>query len=160
MVPYDIKLSYNDRPWQTVRIEIGHNEIGDADEAELEYPSDIADVLEQLGFPQPSPVPVMKLPYQIAQKLHAVTTEGADRPHDLVDLQLMCSNSEVDFAATRKVCLRLFDYRRRQCWPPKIVKGSTWDTLYADSKKGLDVLATVDEAISWTKELIDRIEKA
>jgi hypothetical protein len=117
MVPYDIKLSYNDRPWQTVRIEIGHNEIGDADEAELEYPSDIADVLEQLGFPRPLPVPVMKLPYQIAQKLHEVTTEGAERPHDLIDLQLMCSNSEVDLAATRKICLRLFDYRRRQNWP-------------------------------------------
>ena len=33
MIPYDIKLAYNDRSWQTVRIEIGHNEIGDADEA-------------------------------------------------------------------------------------------------------------------------------
>lgn len=26
MVPYDVKLAYNDRSWQTVRIEIGHNE--------------------------------------------------------------------------------------------------------------------------------------
>ena len=160
MVPYDIKLSYNDRPWQTVRIEIGHNEIGDADEAELEYPSDIADVLEQLGFPRPLPVPVMKLPYQIAQKIHAVTTEGAERPHDLIDLQLMCSNSEVDLAATRKICLRLFDYRRRQNWPPKIVRGSTWDTLYADAGRGLAVLETVDEAVAWANGLIERIDVA
>ena len=35
MIPYDIKLAYNERAWQSVRIEIGHNEIGDADEAEL-----------------------------------------------------------------------------------------------------------------------------
>ena len=83
MIPYDIKLAYNDRSWQTVRIEIGHNEIGDADEAELEDASDQATLLEQLGFPRPRPIPVMKLPYQIAQKLHAVSTEGADRPHDL-----------------------------------------------------------------------------
>lgn len=158
MAPYDIKLSYNDRAWQTVRIEIGHNEIGDADEAELEYPSDIAEVLEQLGFPRPSPVPVMKLPYQIAQKLHAVTTKGADRPHDIIDLQLMCRHSEIDLAETRKICIRLFDYRRRQNWPPKIEKGSMWESLYEDAGNGLDVLPSVDEAVEWANDLIAKID--
>lgn len=160
MVPYDIKLSYNGRSWQTVRIEIGHNEIGDADEAEFEYPSDIADVLEQLGFPRPSPVPVMKLPYQIAQKLHAITTDGADRPHDLIDLQLMCKYSEINLVEARKICIRLFDYRSRQNWPPKIEKGPSWESLYMDSRNGIDVLPTVDEAVKWANDLIAKIDEA
>ena len=160
MVPYDVKLAYNDRSWQTVRIEIGHNEIGDADEAEMEEATDIADVLEQLGFPRPKPVPVMKLTYQIAQKLHAVTTEGADRPHDLVDLQLVCSRSDIDFAATKAICIRLFDYRRRQSWPPSIVKGEGWDSLYADASRGLEVLTTCDEAVKWANGLISSLANA
>lgn len=160
MVPYDIKLSYNGRPWQTVRIEIGHNEIGDANEAEMAVPADMAEALAELGFPDPNPVPVMKLPYQIAQKLHAVTSEGADRPHDLVDLQLVCANSEVDLVETKAICVRLFDYRRRQLWPPKVVKGSMWDSLYDDAARGLDVLSSCDEAISWANDLIERIDRA
>lgn len=160
MVPYDIKLSYNDRSWQTVRIEIGHNEIGDADDAEFEYPSDIVNILEQLGFPRPEPIPVMKLPYQIAQKLHAVSIEGADRPHDLVDLQLMYNHSQIDFVETRKICVRLFDYRRRQNWPPLIKSMPTWDTLYKEAGNGLDVLQTVEEAVSWANDLITKIDVA
>ena len=134
--------------------------LGDADEAELEYPSDIAEVLEQLGFPCPSPIPVMKLPYQIAQKLHAVTTEGADRPHDLVDLQLMCGHSQIDLSETKAICIRLFDYRRRQPWPPTVAKGSAWDSLYEDAGIGLDVLPTCDEAVAWANDLIASINKA
>lgn len=34
MRPFDVKLSYNGRPWCTVPLEVGHNEIGDADEAD------------------------------------------------------------------------------------------------------------------------------
>ena len=160
MVPYDIKLAYNDRSWQTVRIEIGHNEIGDADEAEMEDVADLASMMERLGFPRPNQVPVMKLPYQIAQKLHAVTTEGTDRPHDLVDLQLICRHSKVDFAASKEICVRLFDYRRRQPWPPTVTKGEGWDSLYADAGRGLDVLPTCDEAVVWANQLIERISKA
>lgn len=160
MIPYDIKLAYNERAWQSVRIEIGHNEIGDADEAELEDASDLASLFEELGFPRPKPIPVMKLPYQVAQKLHAVTTEGADRPHDLVDLQLMCGRSEIDLAATKAICVRLFDYRRCQPWPPTAVKGDGWDSLYEDARRGLDVLPTCDEALTWANELIASIANA
>ena len=123
MVPYDIKLSYNGRPWQTVRIEIGHNEIGDANEAEMAVPADMAEAFAELGFPDPNPVPVMKLPYQIAQKLHAVTSEGADRPHDLVDLQLVCANSEVDLAETKAICVRLSTIAAVSSGLPRLSRG-------------------------------------
>lgn len=160
MIPYDVKLAYNGRSWQTVRIEIGHNEIGDADDAEMEDASDLAALFEELGFPRPKPIPVMKLPYQIAQKLHAVTTEGADRPHDLVDLQLICGHSGIDLSAARAICVRLFDYRRRQAWPPTVTKGDGWDSLYDDARHGLAVLPTCDEAVKWANELIASIAKA
>jgi Nucleotidyl transferase AbiEii toxin, Type IV TA system len=34
MQPFDVKLDYRGRPWCTVKFELGHNEIGDADEPE------------------------------------------------------------------------------------------------------------------------------
>jgi hypothetical protein len=85
---------------------------------------------------------------------------GADRPHDLVDLQLMCGHSQIDLAEVKAICIRLFDYRRGQLWPPTVAKGSTWDSLYEDAGKGLDVLLTCDEAVKWANELIASIAKA
>ena len=35
MQPCDVKLSYMGRSWCTIRLEVGHNEVGDADEAEM-----------------------------------------------------------------------------------------------------------------------------
>ena len=123
MRPYDAKLKYMGRPWQTIRIEIGHNEIGDADEYEEILPEELADAFEQMQFPRPQPLRVMKLSYQIAQKLHALSEEGSDRAHDLIDLMLIGSRSQLDLADIKSKCIRLFDYRQKQAWPPEIGKG-------------------------------------
>ena len=56
--------------------------------------------------------------------------------------------------------IRLFDYRRRQSWPPTVLKGETWGSLYEEAGRGLDVLATCDEAVKWVNELIASIDKA
>lgn len=58
MMPFDIKLNYCGRPWQTIRIEIGHNEIGDADEFEEILPEDLAAVFEALSFPRPASIQI------------------------------------------------------------------------------------------------------
>ena len=110
MIPFDIKLNYCRRPWQTIRIEVGHNEIGDADEYESVIPEDMLKVFELLDFPRPDPIRVMKLDYQIAQKLHAVSSAGSERAHDLVDLQLIVANSHINLVELRLKCQRLFDY--------------------------------------------------
>ncbi len=159
MMPFDIKLNYLGRSWQTIRIEIGHNEIGDADEYEEILPDDLAAVFEALAFPRPSAIHVMKLSYQIAQKLHAVSEVGSERAHDLIDLQLIVSNSELDLADVRSKCLRLFDYRRMQSWPPTIIKGVGWDELYLNAKSDLPVLPTAEEAVAWANKLIETIER-
>lgn len=161
MQPLDIKLAYKNQPWCTVRLEVSHNELGDADEVEnRELPQAVVEMFEALGFPRPKDIPLMPLPYQIAQKLHGVTSVGSDRVRDLIDLQLIVSSLSFDIEKTASVCRRLFNYRRRQSWPPVIVKGERWDSLYNEQRGKLSVLPTVDEAIAWANELITRIDQA
>ena len=164
MLPYDIKLSYLGRPWQTVRIEIGHNEIGDADESEGALPDELAKVFESLSFPVPQPLPVMGLSHQVAQKLHAVSEPGSERAHDLIDLQLIAGLSSLNLPDVRSKCERLFAYRRNQAWPPAIVAGETWASVYEAAlatvrDKGA-ILPTVSEAVAWANRLVARIATA
>ena len=157
MQPYDIKLDYFGKPWCTVPLEVGHNEIGDADVADWAELNDADELFKAMGFPSPGRAPLMPLDHQIAQKLHAVSGSG-DRVRDLVDLQLILGRAEIDLAATRKICERLFSYRQAQAWPPAISKGKDWDSLYASQAEGLGVQPTVDDAVAWANDLIDRIE--
>ena len=160
MQPFDVKLSYNGKSWLTVPLEIGHDEIGDADEVEYGLAEDVTALFEAVGLPAPGPSPLMPLHHQIAQKLHAVSTPGGDRAHDLIDLQVICSLGDVDLARTRETCVRLFAYRRQQAWPPVIEADGRWAGLYDAQAEGLDVLGTVDEAVDWANELIAAIDSA
>ena len=157
MHPFDVKLEYNRKPWVTVRLEMGANEIDDTLEADLFLSPDICELFRELGLPEPHPVPLMKLHHQIAQKLHGVTDPSQDRPHDLVDLQLICSQTELDLPLINKTCARLFAHRRRQNWPAQVVKGADWDIGYDAAKYDLAVLPTCDEAVEWANALIARI---
>lgn len=158
MQPYDVKLFYLGKPWTTVRLEIGHNEIGDAENPDMIVPKDANELFEKLNFPKLKPVPIMPIPHQIAQKLHGVSEPGSRRAHDLIDLQLIEKYEVIDFVKTHEICRRLFAYRKKQYWPPKVVKGNDWDSLYAYGSEGLDVLSSVDEAIEWVNDLIYRID--
>ena len=160
MRPYDIKLSYNGSPWCTVPLEVGHNEIGDADDPDWGMPGDVREMFASLGLPEPSPVPLMPLHHQVAQKLHALTSPGSDRAHDLVDLQVMVNSGEMDLKLTRKTCERLFAYRNQQAWPPTIAAGNEWRVAYDAQRKSLDVIADVGDAIVWANDLISKIAVA
>ncbi|MDO4183612.1 MAG: nucleotidyl transferase AbiEii/AbiGii toxin family protein [Coriobacteriia bacterium] len=160
MQPYDAKLLYNGKSWLTVPVEIGYNEIGDADEADMVLSAEMAELFEKLGFPAPGPVPLMKLEYQVAQKLHAVSEPGSERAHDLIDLQVIVANSDLDLGAVRSVCVRLFDYRRKQPWPPHIVVGEGWEQLYAGQLADTGVLETADEAAMWANRFVASVDAA
>lgn len=160
MHPFSIKVSYTGKPWCTVDLELGHNEIGDADEAEWFVSPEVNAAFAQLGFPPPGRIPVMSLKHQIAQKLHGASEPGSERAHDLVDLQLIFKRSRVNLVEVRPVCVRIFAYRKCQSWPPRVEKGRGWDSLYEAAKGDLPVLPTVDEAIVWTNDLIARIDRA
>lgn len=160
MQPFDIKLDYRGQPWCTVPFELGHNEIGDADHPEPVLSDDSLALFATVGLPKPAPVPVMPADHQIAQKLHACTSEGNDRARDLVDLQLLAERETLDLVRVRTTCERVFKYRRSQAWPPAVTGGEHWDTLYADAAAGLDVAAHVDEAIDIVNGLIQLIDNA
>ena len=160
MGPYDIKLSYNGTPWCTVPLEVGHDEIGDADEPDWGLPDDVRQIFLDLGFPEPRRVPLMPLHHQVAQKLHAVTAPGGERAHDLIDLQVIVSMGELDFPLTRATCERLFAYRGMQQWPPEVAQGPGWEKRYDDQRAGVDVLPTVTEAVEWANDLVRRIARA
>jgi hypothetical protein len=143
-----------------VPFELGHNEIGDADHPEFALAPSISEMFTEVGLPAPDPVPVMPADYQVAQKLHASTVPGSDRARDLVDLQLLGTREQLDLAMVRATCIRLFDYRRAHAWPPSVVEGADWVTLYAEAAEGLDVAADVAGAIQWLSEFITRIDQA
>lgn len=160
MQPFSVKLSYNGKPWMTVDLEVGHNEIGDADEPDFVSSEDANAVLENLGFPPLGPIPVMALRHQIAQKLHAVSAPSSMRAHDLIDLQLLDKAYEGDYSDVRETCMRLFAYRKMQAWPPTIAGGAEWETAYADQLPSGELISEVGDAIAWANSLIGRIDAA
>lgn len=159
MRPFDVKLSYLGKPWCTVPLEVGANEIGAAAEPEWVEVADVDDMLIELGFSALNRIPMMSVHYQVAQKLHALTSLG-DRARDLVDLQLIARNVAVDTIEVRTACQRLFASRRAQAWPPKLTAQPGWDKLYTESAKGLPVLQDVEAAVEWCNGFIDEIERA
>ena len=157
MHPYGVKLTYLGQSWCTVDLELGFNEIGDADDADYVLSSEIAELFEALSFPTPDKVPLMKLEHQVAQKLHGVTEPGSRRAHDLIDLQLIFEHSRMDLSLLNKTCTRLFAYRKRHPWPTKVVKGPDWETLYAEENLKTSLSRSLDEAIEWVNHLVDEI---
>ena len=161
MQPCDVKLTYLGKPWYTVRLEVGHNEIGDADECEtVNPPQEVLDLCRELALPEPTKIPVMLLEHQVAQKLHGVSAPNSRCAHDLIDLQLIFAHEPIDMARTADICRRLFAYRKVQAWPPTIVKGEGWENVYKEQSIRLPVLSSIDEAIAWANELINRIDRA
>lgn len=159
MRPYDVKLTYMGKPWCTVPLEVGCNEIGDADSVDWAVLTDAASLFAQVGLPAPGRAPLMLLNHQVAQKLHALTGPG-DRVRDLVDLQLIVANSDLDFTAIKAVSERLFAYRKAQAWPPKVVAHEGWEGLYVEQAIGLPVLQDLEAAVGWSNGLIGQIVAA
>ena len=156
MSPHDVKLEYLGKAWCSVPLEVGHNEVGDADVADWVALDEAAGFFAMLGFPAPGKAPLMPVEHQVAQKLHAVSG-GGDRAKDLVDLQLIAARADIDFASTERICQRLFAYRKTQAWPPVIMKQSEWDELYAAAAAGLPVVQDADLAVKWANGLVARI---
>lgn len=160
MQPFEVRLDYRGRSWRSVKFELGHDEIGDAVEPEYVLATDLAELFTELGLEAPRPVPVMRADHQVAQKLHAVSGAGSERAHDLVDLQLLDKGEELDLSQGAATSQRLFDYRRQQTWPPTVVAGPRWGTLYAEAAEGLNVVPTLDEAVTWANDFVKRITHA
>jgi hypothetical protein len=157
MQPYTVKLLFHGRPFGTVAVELGYDELEATTSEPIErvLAPEVLALFSELGLGTPAPVRVLPLHHQIAQKLHACTEPGNERAHDLVDLQLLAplAGDGLAGATTR----RLFTFRRQHSWPALVIPGPTWTSLYADAAEGLDVLADLDAAIDWTNHYIARI---
>lgn len=160
MQPFDVKLDYLGRPWRTVKFELGHNEIDDAVEPEFRIAADLVALFTDLGLPAPGPIPVMRADHQVAQKLHAASESGSERVRDLVDLQLLDRGEDLDLLQVQSTCIRLFEYRRMQAWPPTVEARAGWDTLYTAAIEDINVLPDVEAAVAWANDFIGRIADA
>ena len=164
MQPFDIKLQYLEKPLITVRFELGHDEIGSTSKQDLRLADDLLMLFETLGLETPSPIPVLAIEHQVAQKLHACTSVGIDtgtnlRAHDLVDLQLLDQDEGIDPEAVGPVAIRLFAARKSHSWPPTVVAYPGWESIYGRAAKDLDVIPEVSDAVDWTNSLISKMPK-
>lgn len=64
---------------------------------------------------------------------------------------------DLDLSQVRATCVRLFEYRRQQTWPPTIVPGEGWDILYAAAAEDIDVLPVLEAAVTWVNGFVRRI---
>lgn len=162
MRPFLIRLSYNGSFWFNVAFELGRDEVGSTVAPDVRMSPTITELFARIGLTAPAPIALLPVDHQMAQKLHAcrwLDRNGEnDRAHDLVDLQILVREEEPDLAQVRTTARRLFGSRRAQSWPPVVRAFGDWDSLYTAAAEGLDVLATVEEAVSWTNSLIARID--
>ena len=155
MQPCSVRLNYLGKTWRVVDLEIGHNEIGDADAYDVvPVPKTIADLAASLAFPALGDIRVMKLEYQVAQKLHGVTEARSKRAHDLIDLQLIDSLHRLDFVRTGEICRQLFRYRRKQPWAPTVVKNEKWAEKFSAEEGHMDLTTQkqIDRAAYWSTQ--------
>jgi hypothetical protein len=78
MQPFDVRLAYEGGAWCTVKFELGHNELGDADDPEHYLAEDLGRLFTDVGLEPPQPVPVMRADHQVAQNLHALSSPAAN----------------------------------------------------------------------------------
>lgn len=159
------KLDYRGGPFGTITVEVAPEEVGGLAMAETVPVHDAVDWFNELGLPDPQPVPTLPLAHQVAQKLHACTAPNEeswvnDRAHDLVDLQLAMRVYTGSLAEIRDVAMRLFAARRLHAWPPAVTARQGWDTRYAAAADGLDVYADLEAAVRWVNDCIANIDAA
>lgn len=154
MQPYAVKLTTYGRPFSTVVLEVGYDELGATTDGsgELLLPDQIVDMFAMLGLPHPRPVPILAVHHQIAQKIHACTEPGSERAHDLVDLQLLWPDDEAGVELVSVTTERLFGFRRAHSFPGRCTVGPDWPMAYAEAAADLNVIADVESAAAWLNE--------
>lgn len=166
MHPYKVSLAFLGKPWTALDVEVADPEIEPHAHTRHDIDGDLIELSERFGFGQLQPVELIDLEYQIAQKIHAVTDPGLARAHDLVDLQLLW-DSGPDLASLRRYCVRTFDFRRAQEWPPLPLREmGGWDPAYRAAREETVVggrslvLTGIDSARQWFEEVVMAIDAA
>lgn len=162
---FTAKLSYRGRPFASVPIEVSTVEAGNVDQ----FDTLTSDALGLVGMSATITVPCMTIPWQIEQKLHAVTAlleepKVNDRAHDLVDLQLLeALLPDNDLLVARAASIAVFEARAQHPWPPKVAALPHWPPIYTGALEGLEHLelaGTVDAAADVVQRFVARIDRA
>ena len=72
-------------------------------------------------------------------------------------IELIVERTPIDLAETRRICERLFAFRRLQTWPPRIVMRQEWEPLYRTANAKGAANRSLAEAIEWANGLIAQI---
>jgi nucleotidyltransferase AbiEii toxin of type IV toxin-antitoxin system len=122
-VRIEVAIQYRTRAWQTIEVDLGPVGVASVD---LVAPA--IQGLRELGVPVTSPVRCISLSEQAAQKLHACTapkTAGA-RARDVLDILLIETLGQLDYAAARKAARRVFRERATHDFPPIFAFPPIW----------------------------------
>lgn len=159
MHPYRVSIAFLGHAWGSLDVEVSDPEIDSHAHTRREIDGELVQFGAHFGFGELQPVELVDLEYQIAQKLHAVTDPAYRRAHDLVDLQLLW-NAGPDLRSLCQLCLRTFDWRRQQVWPPLPLRAMDgWDLAYADARAEtqIDGQTSVLPDVATAREWLDRI---
>lgn len=163
MRPYRVTLSFLGREWGGLDLEVSDPEIEPHAHTRRQIDGELIELSSRFGFGALQPVELIDLEYQIAQKIHALTDPDYSRAHDLVDLQLLWA-AEPELDSVREFCVRTFNFRRAQEWPPVPLRPmDDWEPAYNLSREeteidgGSLVLADIDSAREWLKQIITSI---
>lgn len=162
---FRLKLHYRGGDFASFVLEVSPEEVCSFSEWETVPANEAVEWFAELGLPEPAPVPVLPLPHQVAQKLHACTVPDTDewaneRSHDLVDLQLAMDGYETSLTPFRTAAERLFASRGIHAWPPTVTARRGWELTYPQQADGLGVYTDLAHAVAWTNELIHRIAQS
>lgn len=166
MHPYRVSITFLGSPWGALDVEVSDPEADLHAHTRREIDGDLVQFGAYFGFGKLQPVELVDLEYQIAQKIHAVTDPAYVRAHDLVDLQLLW-NASPDLPSLHRLCVRTFDWRRQQAWPPLPLRPmEDWALAYADAREETEVsgetpvLPGVTAARNWLARTIETIVKS
>lgn len=156
-----VKIAFRSKPFMTAVVEVAPVEA--AEQPERLPGHDLSTV----GLDAPEAIPVLAMPWQIAQKLHAVSEPplrpGAEnaRYWDLIDLQLLQAIAEENLAPVKEACVQTFTTRAQQAWPPRIAIYPDWAERYTTMATSLDMPITdVKEAVGAIHDFIRRIDES
>jgi hypothetical protein len=153
----EVRVEYRGKAWATVQLEVSVAK-GHVVESERVRATD----LSELGLDGPESIPCLSARFQIAQKIHAVTTpawEGRQntRYRDLVDLWLL-RELGTELSELRSACEEVFLVRAMHSWPPEVPVPAEWVEPFSRLAREIGMpIQDVNEAAAGLREWIGEI---
>lgn len=122
-VRVEVAIQHRTRAWQTVEVDLGPTSTTTVDFVEPTIAG-----LHEMGVPVTSPVRCISLSEQVAQKLHACTAPktSSTRARDVLDILLIETLGQLDYAATLISAQRVFQERATHDFPPQFIIPPPW----------------------------------